>query len=234
MLKLCIFVEGQTERIFLEKFFSEYLGHHNLSIDSYKLFGNKLRQIRGKDKKYRTLYYIQIFDAGNDVKVMSALKERCENLTNQGFKYLFALRDVYPNKRTNIPQIKSTFYELFKNSVCDGKAKLILAIMEIEAWFIADYKVFSRIDSTLSPDVIFENIGIELYRINPESLPHPSVTINKIFGIVGKNYKKHEDQAYNIVYNLDYEFLICSNEVLNKVTSLVYLIKCINDFLLID
>lgn len=231
MLKLAIFVEGQTERIFLEKFFKEYLGYHKVSIESFRLYGNKLYQIRGKSLISNTLIYIQIFDASNDVKAISALKERCTNMVNKGFKYLFALKDVYPNPRTTIPLLKVNFNKLFKNNPCADKVRLLLAIMEIEAWFLADYQVFSKISPFLSIEYIKNCLGIDLKKQNPEQLDHPSKVVNNIFNLISQNYAKHGDQVYKIVNNLDYTFLICSNEVLDAVTSFAYLIKCIDECL---
>lgn len=234
MLKLGIFVEGQTELIFLEKFFKEYLGYHKVSIESFKLYGKKFIQIRGKTIMSESLLYVQIFNAGNDEKAISALKERCENMVNNGFHYLFVLRDVFPNKRTEIPIIHTYFDKLFKNSSCKEIVRLILAIMEIESWFLADYNVFSRISPFLSPEYINERIGINLIEQNPEQLDHPSKTINEIFKIIGFRYSKHSDQVYKIVNSLDYAFLLYSAEDLNKITSFFNFKNCIDECLTFD
>jgi predicted ATP-dependent endonuclease of OLD family len=39
MTKVAMFVEGQTEQIFLSKILQELIGNHGLTIDNYKFIG---------------------------------------------------------------------------------------------------------------------------------------------------------------------------------------------------
>ena len=100
--------------------------------------------------------------------------------------------------------------------------------MEIEAWFLADYHVFSRINPTITPEFVKEQLNIDLIQTNPQSYERPSNIINKIFNLFGEIYRKREKQSYQIVYRLDYDFLVCSEEVLNKVSSWKYFLDCID------
>ena len=108
---------------------------------------------------------------------------------------------------------------------------LILAVMEIESWFLADYNVFSRIDPFLTIDKINESLDKNLRELNPESLRRPSTLVHKIFTIVGRSYKKREDQIYSIVNNLDYDYLISSDKVFKKVESFAIFINCLDNCL---
>ena len=63
---------------------------------------------------------------------------------------------------------------------------------------------------------------------NPESYRHPSEIINKIYKLIGMKYKKKEKQTFNIVNNIDFEFL-CSDEIIEKMTSWKYFLDCIDE-----
>ena len=62
---------------------------------------------------------------------------------------------------------------------------------------------------------------------NLESYNHPAEIINKIYKLCGMKYKKRERQTYNIVYNIDFNFL-CSDEIIEKVKSWKYFVNCID------
>jgi hypothetical protein len=100
--------------------------------------------------------------------------------------------------------------------------------MEIEAWFLADYNLFGRISPLATTQSIKDKIGIDLIHNNLESHRHPSSIINKIYNIFGETYKKREKQSYQIVYTIDFPFLICTEEMLSQVSSLKYFINCLD------
>ena len=43
-----------------------------------------------------------------------------------------------------------------------------LAVMEIEAWFLAEWHYFSKLDNSLSRDFILQKLGLYLRSINVE------------------------------------------------------------------
>jgi predicted ATP-dependent endonuclease of OLD family len=66
MLKIAFFVEGQSERIFLESFIGEYLAPTDRILRSFQIVGEKLRTIT-KGINYETpSYYFVIYDVGCD------------------------------------------------------------------------------------------------------------------------------------------------------------------------
>ncbi|MCD4674920.1 MAG: DUF4276 family protein [Desulfobacula sp.] len=232
MKKIGIFVEGQTERIFVVKFLIEYLGgEHKFSRREIK-FKNKNRTELITSRKYpNSELFFLIFDCAGDGNVLPALYERAENMVyNHDFCFLIALQDLYDKQRDKKKLIVDNFRKRIENFSFKDKLRFVLAIMELEAWFLADPNVFSKISKELTPAYIQDSININLLEINPESLPHPSETINKIYKLLSQSYKKTEDQAYQITERLDYDF-IYSEEVLEKVKSFKFFIDRIDECL---
>ena len=100
--------------------------------------------------------------------------------------------------------------------------------MEIEAWFIADYNLFCRINNIATPEFIKNALNIDIVKTNPESHRHPAEVINKIYNLFGQKYKKSAQQSYEIVNNIDFDFLY-SEETIQKVKSWGYFIDVINE-----
>ena len=233
MIKIAFFVEGQTERIFIEKLLSEYLTYSKYAIESVKLLGEKSVKITTKSNfSPKIKYNILIYDVGGDEKAVSALLERAEKMINQ-FKYyrLFALRDLHPKKRENKKKIINLVNYEFNKKPFRNHLRFILAIMEIESWFLADYNLFYRTNNILRPNYIKNKLHIDLIKDDPELYESPAVKVGKILSLVGIKYKKREKQSYNICYNIDYAFLCFGEEIENKISSFKYLIKCINESL---
>lgn len=232
MKKIGIFVEGQTERIFVVKFLTEYLGgEHHFSRDEIK-YKTKNLTIKIQSRDYPAVeFYFLIFDCAGDGNVLPALYERAENMIlNQSFCFLIALQDLYDRPRNKKNVIINHFNRKIENFHFKDKLRFVLAIMELEAWFLADPNLFRRISPELTTEYIHDSININLLKINPESLPHPAETINKIYELINQSYKKTKDQAYEITARLDFDF-ICSDEILAKVRSLKFFIEKVDESL---
>ncbi len=150
MDKIGIFVEGQTERIFIVKFLSEFFGGEQyFSRCEIKENGCGTRLLT--ERKFPDAkYYFLIFDTSGDGNVVPALIERAPNMfNNQGYSYVLALQDLYNRPRNKKNLILNQFDSLTSHFPFQNKIKLILAIMEIESWFLADYNLFIRINDWL-------------------------------------------------------------------------------------
>jgi hypothetical protein len=227
--KIAIFVEGQTERIFMVRFLSEYLGDKKIEIRIEKNLGNRGVKYMGMRKNPYAEFYILVYDVGGDSNVVSAVKERAEKMINRaGYSWLLALRDLYPNLREEKNRVIAAFKQIFERYPYSSQLRLILAIMEIEAWFLVDYNLFEKIHPFATLKNIKDRLNIDLAEDDPESYNHPSEVIKDIFGLFAEKYKKREKQAHKIAANIDYHFLICSDEVLNKISSFHYFIKCLD------
>jgi hypothetical protein len=230
--KIAIFVEGQTERIFMLRFLSEYLGENKIEIRMEKRLGKKGVKYLGMRKNPYAEFYILVYDVAGDGNVVSAVKERSDSMFSKGeYNWILALRDLYPNSRTDKKIILEAFNRIFSKSPHTDKLRFILAVMEIEAWFLADYALFERINSTASAETIKNRLNIDLINDDPETYDHPAERVKDIFSLFNEKYKKKEKQSHRIAVNLDYNYLICSDEVRQKVSSFHYFIKCLDESL---
>ncbi len=139
LIKIGIFVEGQTERIFALKFLSEYLGgEHNFSRLEIENLGSKGTRIITERNFPHADFYFLIFDTAGDGNVVPAILERADNMINrEGFSYLLALEDLYDRPRNKKKYVINQFNLVTAKFPFQDRLKLILAIMEIEAWFLA-------------------------------------------------------------------------------------------------
>jgi hypothetical protein len=147
------------------------------------------------------------------------MMERAYKLINHdGYDYLLALRDLYDAPRRKKRDFINGFNSIVSNCPFRDQLSFNLAIMEIEAWFLADPDLFSRLHGTLTPQFIYQQLHIDLKRRNPENFDHPAETINRILQLANSHYKKRKDQVYSLTHRLDYE-LLCDERILNKVKS---------------
>ncbi|MCP4214857.1 MAG: DUF4276 family protein [bacterium] len=82
MKKIAIFVEGQTERIFIARFLAEYLGASKIEILMEKNLGKRGVKFLGKRQNPSAEFFILIYDVGGDGNVVSAVKERAEKIND--------------------------------------------------------------------------------------------------------------------------------------------------------
>jgi len=229
-MKIGFFIEGQTERIFLIKFLEEYLGgEQNFSRTEFKSLGKEAVKLIGERKYPAAEIYILIFDCGGDGSVFSVLNDRADKLiTKNNYDYLVVLRDLYNFKRNEKRLVVNKFRDLFSNYSYQSKIRLVLSIMEIESWFLADYSLFAKINSILTPDYIQKKLGYDLINTDPEIYNHPASIINKIYGLVGSKYKKRKDQSYQISTRIDFDILLCLVDDKKRLKSFKYFIDVID------
>lgn len=156
---------------------------------------------------------------------MSALREREERLFQVGYDKIIGLRDmyseVYDRKSPGVinESVSNEFIENTKK-VIDNMSKpdciiFVFAIMETEAWFLAMYNLFRKIEKTLSVEYIEEETGINLKNIDPQKeFYKPSNELNKIFQLIGRNYSKSENDIEMLCSQLELSDL--SNAIENN------------------
>ena len=81
MKKLAVFVEGQTEQLFIEKLLEEAAGKNNISIEKRQALGGqsakrKLKLIEASKRDSDHKYFAQIIDCGSDENVKSDIRDR--------------------------------------------------------------------------------------------------------------------------------------------------------------
>jgi hypothetical protein len=172
-------------------------------------------------------FLFQIINVGNDNAVLQRILKREEYIWNAGYEKIIGLRDMYsrayredsPNKIDDA--VTQKFIEGFRKTIQNRaqfpeKIMMCFAIMEIEAWFLAMYKVFEKLDSRLTVDYIKEQTDIDLEHADPETeFFHPADQMEIICRLAGMGYDKHKGDIEAIAACLekdDYQDLFKNNK----------------------
>jgi hypothetical protein len=221
MKKVAFFVEGQTERIFIEKLLEEVFTYPKYDIESYSIVRDKASIVRGKRVDNNLDYFFLIFDVSGDGKVTSTINERANNLLNKNdYSHIFGIRDLYPEIKTSKSKIEDSIIDIFTHNNIDvSKVSLFIAVMEIEAWFLASYSHYANVNPALSIENINSNLKIKIDTDDIESYSHPAMLIDNIFNILGRRYDKHKHDAYSICSFLDYAAMYLDPNLRSRIPS---------------
>lgn len=208
MKKVAIMVEGQTERIFCEQFLFAVAGYERgLVVLRRRLHGGYLIDLgpRGGDPSDATITILLISCESGD-KVLSYIAETVDRLTRDGFSKVVGLKDLHPQKREDVPKLMQTLALVQKTSRIP--IELVLATMEIEAWFLADADLLPQISAHLTEDQVCKILGVaNLDEIQVEELARPAVLLDELMKGTGERYTKAEAQIHSIVSKLNMENL---------------------------
>jgi hypothetical protein len=202
MEQLAIFVEGQTEAIFMEKFLFAIIDRKQIKIETQRKQGKGYFQTTLAAEEENKKYFVMIADCCNDEAVKSEMLNFFDTGRASPYKRVLGLRDVYPIPISEITRLKDRLKEDLPHNF-----KIFLAIQEIEAWFIAENSHFLKVHPKLTPEFIYKETGIEIAPNIVESIYHPAEELNKIFNTANKEYKKKKSFLNQYVYKLDYDEL---------------------------
>jgi hypothetical protein len=228
MSKIAIFVEGQTELIFVREYLLKIFDFQ-ISIDCYSQFTeSKFYPTEYAYAAYEPLHYFEIINTGNDNAVLSRILHRENLLWNAGFNKIIGLRDMYSRayrEESTGRDIDASINALFvagaretiqKKATRPDDIHFLFAIMEVEAWILALDSCFQHVHELLNSNYIAEKIGIDLSVIDPEAtFFHPANIIEEIYSLVGLQYKKSKGDIYAIMNGIqkeDFEFLYESDK----------------------
>lgn len=226
--KLAVFVEGQTELIFVREFLKQWYSYDasKIGFNCYNLLANEFRDAEYKYGSEESENYFMVVNVGNDNSVLSKNLENLNFIQNKGYQLVIGLRDMYCSqykKDVKGQLISETVNQSFIQSVKDVLCNVPngqyvdfhFAIMEIEAWFIAMHEYMLKLDEKLTPDFIKEHTGLDL-DVDPETaIFHPANELAKIYSSVGKQYDKHQTDISSIMSKLtpdDFLLLISSGK----------------------
>lgn len=234
MKRIAFFVEGLTEQLFLQKLIKEVFSENKIAIESTKIQGGSSKvkisftTISASAITDNTQYYILIYDCGGENNVRSYINEQRENLIKSNYSKIIGIRDVYPDfQRSDITRLKKGLsYELPQIPI---KTEFILAVMEIEAWFLSESTHFSKIDSHLTLDLIKEKLNFNPSTDNMENRESPALDLHCCYKLVGKGYSKKESSLTRTLEALDYAELYFN--LPSKIPSLQQLITELDNFI---
>lgn len=223
MTKIAIFVEGQTELVFVREYLLKTYAYQDISIECYTLF----RDDRWNTTDYayssaNATHYFQIMNVGNDNAVLTRLLNREQYLWNVGFQRIIGLRDMYSKNyredatqkgiidaQLNIETIEATYQTLQKRAKQPHKIDFCFAIMEGESWILGFHNCFEQIHPMLTSSYIKAKLGFDLETTDPETtFFHPASIIKKIYELVGENYNKSKGNIEAIMAALQDEDFI--------------------------
>jgi hypothetical protein len=233
MEKMAIFVEGMTEQAFVERLVTEIAGHHRVHVDMVQAHGGgralprTFVEVRATGPDPAKKYYVIIYDCGNDDRVLSDIRDRYGDLVSAGFRTIVGLRDVYPQPVARESDIRDAFRRLAPSTPIPST--LVLAVREIESWFIADHEHFQRMSRHMTPEAVENALGYPPATHDVTSINHPAEDLRRAYAVGRLGYKKSAAQVQRTVGRLD-----CLNFYLAlpaRIPDLAVLVRCIDEFL---
>jgi hypothetical protein len=171
-------------------------------------------------------YYVLIFDCGGDHLVKPRIIEEHENLTRKGYQKIVGMRDVRPEyTHATIGDLQTMLPKYIKTKLIP--VEFILAILEIEAWFLAEATHFPKIDPAITVDAIRAALGFDPENDDMQQRATPAVDLHNCYAMAGKAYDKNNAQL--TVDALD--FLLVYIELVNKLPPLKRLVTIVEEFL---
>lgn len=233
MKKIAFFVEGQTEQIFINRLIKEVIGSGNVTVIQKKIQGGtnapKREFVRGYSISRQSEYTALIYDCGSDNRVKSEILDNIESLRESGYNLIVGLRDLYPLPLDDLSRLeKGLNFRPYALKELQNPFDIIIAVREVETWFLAESSHLTKIDKRLTGRFIEKHLGFNPYIIDPVSREHPSADLNRIYKLAGKSYTKKHHQVEKIVNKLDFNKL--RREVRYKIDSLNTLIRIIESF----
>lgn len=230
MNRLAIFVEGYTELIFVAKLIDEIAGDRVLIEKRRIRGGGKARRasalLEANQPETGQRYYVLIFDCGGDRLVKPRVQEEHENLTKKGYQRIIGLRDVRPDySHATISDLVLMLPKYIKTKLIP--VEFILAVLEVEAWFLTEATHFSRVDAAITVAAIKEALKFDPENDDMQQRLTPADDLSRCYALGGKTYRKGDAQA--TVAALD--FSIVYLEAVKKLPPLKRLVDVIDDFL---
>lgn len=210
--KLAVFVEGQTEQVFVREFLKQWYGYdvNVVGFDCYNLFAKEFCDAEYKYGSEDSDNYFMIVNVGNDNSVLSSIIGRLKFLRNKGFQLVVGLRDMYSSqyikdaqKYEIVDEVSQRHVESVKEVLRDIEDGVFVdfhfAIMEVEAWFMGMDGFMERLDGRLTQDFVSQNLNISLDDDPEKTVFHPAAELGKMYALVGKQYDKHKSDISSIM-----------------------------------
>lgn len=213
MQKIAIFVEGQSELIFVRDALTK-IYDWIVSFECHKLHSGNLSDSPYNITNEHADKHFLIVNCQSDDNVLSAIKEREQSLLKQDYSKIIGLRDIYNPSYRKIydgkvsiegnKKIMSDCNSFIQKFNYPDKIKFFFSIMEFEAWFLAMPNIFTKFSKTITLEKITSILGK-----NPESgsveneILHPSVKVAEILSLCGIKYDKKNDDICSFMAKID-------------------------------
>lgn len=210
MKRWAIFVEGQTEQLFVERLIKSIAGTKQVSLIKQKASGgNKnnrsfLEISAGSENE--TEYYVLVVDCGSDGSVKSDICDQFENLSKAGYQKIIGLRDVYPKVLRN--DINKLRIGLAMGLPSGSPSILfVLCVMEIEAWILAEDSHYPRFNSEITADRVNVALGFDIVNDDLSQRNNPAKDLADVYWLESIPYDKSAAIIERVLNALDFERL---------------------------
>ena len=212
--KIAFFVEGSTEEFFVIRYLREIISQQGFTFRVYhgsggsdtnpRIFVLKSNEVNG------LRYEANIYVSQGDNRVNSDLIDQIDAVRRSGFTQIVALKDLRGNHNGIHGSLANLYLFEYAERILFRRypdVKSIIAVMEIETWFIAETNHYSRLYNHLTPQMIQSNvatIGVDPYHCVYENITDPAETLDRIYQLVHRHYSKHQRTTSRTVNALDY------------------------------
>ena len=218
MKKIAFYVEGLTEQFFLNKLLVEIAGSKNIEIILERFQGlgmphDKEIYPKTSPRPINPKHHALIVNCGGDESVKARILENYAGHISNGYSEIIGLVDLYP--RTDLEHFENLLLNgIVKNqriitNPLPPNASIVVAVKEIESWFLSECKHFMHIDNMLSNFFISSNVGYDPCTDDMTLIDHPAGELHRIYQLAGHVYmnsngKKRKNKIERTVEYLDY------------------------------
>jgi hypothetical protein len=202
--KLAVFVEGLTERLFVERLIQEVAGERNVlfSRNECPVTFVTLKHCVPTTAVGPERFFVLIYNCRGDSQVKSEMLDQRPSLSKAGYDLILGLRDLYPIPVGDLAKVKAGLR--YRVPTAGVPTHILLAVAEIEAWFLQESTHFARIDRRLDVSTFGAAFGFDPRTDDAESIPRPADLLHQIYQSVGKAYKKNRTGLQRTVDAIDY------------------------------
>lgn len=215
MKKIAIFVEGQTEMIFVTDLLVSIAGANNIALSVERYFSKTFIPLTSDPYRDQT-YFALVVNCGSDNSVATAILDRHAGLTTSDYSLILGIRDLHPIADDEYDKLRAALAGLLPNH--GARTSMIVARREVEAWFAQEETHYQKIDPAITPDAIRAKTGFDVENDCAETLAHPSDFLHNAYQIGGRAYRKRRNQVQRTVIALDKDRIV--NNLPEKLPSL--------------
>jgi len=214
MNRLAVFVEGYTELVFVEKLVEEIAGKNKVVIQQQKIRGGgKGRRgvkrssaiVKAANPVGGEKYYVLIVDCGGDELVKPRIVEEYDNLARAKYLKIIGMRDVRPKyDHSTMRDLEAKLPKFVKSKPIP--VEFVLAVLEVEAWFLAEATHFPKIDPAITVAAIIAALKFDPENDDMEQRLTPTDDMQDCYAMGGKSYEKNlaQDTMDALDFNLIY------------------------------
>lgn len=190
MRKVAVFVEGLTEQELVVELVSAVVGARGVNVVLGRRWKRKV-EVQPSVIDAACDFLVLVVDCSNDEQVMTQIREQYPSLVASGYTAIIGLRDVYPFAHADIPAIQAGLSRTLPSGAVIPE--MHLAIMEVEAWFLAESTHFSRVHQSLTVPFIVAG-GIDVVGTNGDAWGHPARVLHSVYQLAGMSYMSPKGQ----------------------------------------